>query len=331
MRRVRSDRDWVTDPAALELLEVEGGPFESALYRRLWIESLPRWRDVSYGARAPDGTLAAIALLSDADVADSVPGNYGGVIASRPLGAPEMRSFLHAALGSSGARSLVVKTVPVRPTERTAHSGGQALAWTSVIYMSREESLVPRWAYKVRRAIRLARSASASVAITDDPEAFIRLYEATASAHLFRYPSSLLRGLAQSGLARCYDVCIGEDVVSSVFVMTSTNHWMALLAAQDERGRSVQGNYLAVATMLEDAQRRGVRAVNLGISYDMPGVAHFKQRFDAVLVPMMIHQLIRPDARLIGWTRDRLRTVTRAASRSLGPWIGPARRRRQGS
>jgi hypothetical protein len=312
------------EPEALELLEGQGGPFDSALYRRLWIESLPRWRDVSYGARAPDGTQAAIALLADAEVADSVPGNYGGIVASRPLGPTETESFLRAALKSSGARSLVVKTVPVRPTDPTAHSGGQALGWTSVVHMAREESLPSRWAYKVRRAVRLARGASAGVVIGADPEAFIGLYEAASRNHLYRYPSTLLRGLTQEGLARCYDVRMGEDAVSSVFVMTSPNHWMAWLAAQNERGRLVQGNYLAVATMLEDAQQRGVRAVNLGISYEMPGVAHFKQRFDAVRVPVIVQQLITPGARLADWVRDRSRGVARAASSAIRRPFGGA-------
>jgi hypothetical protein len=102
-----------------------------------------------------------------------------------------------------------------------------------------------------------------------------------------RYPDALIRALALARAARFFDVRLGSECVASVMVITSADHWIAWLAAQDARGRSIDANYLAVGEMLAAAQRSAVPAVNLGISLGMPGVAHFKRQFDAIEVPLV--------------------------------------------
>jgi len=314
VRSVRR-RGWSPKPDALELLEEHGGPFASALYRQLWIEAFPEWRDASFAAQAPDGTVAAVALLADGVVADSTPLNYGGIVASRPLDAGEARSFLQAARAAAGARSLEARAVPARPTSSTAHLGGAVGGWTSVVHLVPGSDLQARWRYSARRAIRRARRGGGEVRIGDDARPFAALYADASREHWFRYPTDLLRRLASAGLGRCYDVCVDGVPVSSAFAVVSRDHWAWWLAAQNEVGRSLSANYLAVASLLEDAQRHGVRAVNLGISAGMPGVAQFKRRFDAVPVPVISHRVGDARARVEAWTHRSTWQLRRATRR----------------
>src|SRR5829696_6287221 len=106
---------WTDYPQALEQL-AGAGPFHEKAFREAWVSAWPGWCDVSYGARRGDGTLAAVALLAKDGVAESVPFNYGGVVASRPLGGLEISSFLHVARKRARAKRLIARSIPVHPT-----------------------------------------------------------------------------------------------------------------------------------------------------------------------------------------------------------------------
>jgi hypothetical protein len=319
VRRPRSgSRAWREDAGALGLL-AGAGPFDSPEFRRLWLRSFPAWRDVSYGAGRSDGTRAAVALLAyGRETAESIPFNYGGVVASKPLGPTEIERFLEAARRSAGVRRITVRSVPVLPVDGTRHTGGAVRGWTSVVYLGKGAALESRFAQKARRSIRIARAAGAEVIVTDEPDAFLDLYGGSAADHCLQYPDDLIQGLAREGAARFFDVQVEHARVSSVLALTSRSHWMAWLAAQDETGRRVHGNYLAVSALLKEAARSGIRAVDLGISHGLPpGVAHFKQRFDSVYVPVAEHRVSTASARLNDWARARRSRVVAAASRRL--------------
>jgi hypothetical protein len=319
--RRRRRTSWTASPEALELLTSQGGPFDSAAFRRCWVECFPEWRDASFGAERADGTRAAVALLARGrEVADSIPTAYGGVVTSRKVAVlHEFEAFLDAARKEIGVRSLLVRTVPVRPGVGTSHVGAAVRGWTSVVQLVKGQSTEARYAQKARRSIRRAQRASAQVVITDDADAFVTLYRVGAAKHWLRYPDELLRGLAREGAARFYDVRIAGESVSSVLVLASASHWTTWLAAQNETGREINGNYLAVAAVLEDAQRSGTRAVDLGVSHGLPpGVLHFKERFDAVLVPILEHRATAPGAGLADRAKLRSRRILRPLRRVSG-------------
>ena len=291
---------WRPCPEAIRELETHGGPFDSLAFRQAWIRSFPGWRDVSFGAEMADGTRAAISLLLRDGVAESLPNNYGTVVTTREwgFGEEEMTSFLEVARRACGADRLIARSVPIRPDPSSLHIGARVGGWTSVVYLDRAGDLSTRYARKARRSIRIARDAGADVAPTDDPSGFARLYEISSEDHWMRYPRDLIDELADSGVARFHDVLVGTDRVASVMVLTSPRHWIAWMAAQDDRGREINANYLATGSMLMAAQRSGVAAVDLGVSAGMPGVAHFKRRFDAVEVPVVEYRVSTTSVRM---------------------------------
>src|SRR5436190_15938845 len=86
---------WARDETALELLNANAGPFGASAFREAMLETVPGWRDVSFGAKAGDGTVAAIPLLARRFGAESMPPEgYGGVVASRALEPAETIAFL---------------------------------------------------------------------------------------------------------------------------------------------------------------------------------------------------------------------------------------------
>ena len=303
---------WTDDPKALELLK-DAGPFHSDAFRESWVVGYPGWRDVSYGARLPDGTRAAVALLVKDRVAESVPFNYAGVVASRGLGAAETKAFLEEARRRAGAHRLIARSIPIQPTPQTQHVGARLVGWTSVVRVSRHQDLTAGFA---KKATRKAKRGGGNVVASHDPSGFLRLYALVGDSHWLRYADELIRRLAIRGIGRSYEVRVDDRVVSAVFALLSANHWTAWLAAQDPEGRSLSGNYLAVAELLGDAQRSGVGAVNLGISEGMPGVAHFKRRFGAVDVPLMEEVIASRSALFAQFTavgRHKLKTFARRA------------------
>ena len=300
------------------MLDVSGGPFDQRAYRDGWTRTFPEWRDASFGAELTDGTRAAVSLLQRGRIAESTPNAYGTIVAGRQLGEREIHSFLEAARAACGAGELVVRSVPIRPSPHTSHVGARVRGWTSVVYIEKGGTLEPRFTHKARHSIRKAAGAGAEVVATRDPEGFLPLYAAASARHWMRYPDALIRSLALARVARFFDVRLASDCVASVMVVTSSNHWIAWLAAQDARGRSIDANYLAVGEMLAAAQRSAVPAVNLGISLGMPGVAHFKRQFDAIEVPLL-------EYRLASWAeRARARTanVRRRGLRRIGRLVG---------
>jgi hypothetical protein len=293
---------WGPCSEALELLDSDGGPFDLSAYRRSWTESFPGWRDVSYGGQMRNGTRAAVSLLQWGRLAESMPNNYGTILATRQLLEHEVRSFLEEARISCGAHRLIARSVPLRPTPLTCHVGARIAGWTSVVYLEKGGVLEQRFAQKARRSIRKALRAGAETVTTSDPDGFLPLYQAASTRHWMQYPEGLIRALARAGVARFFDVRLGPDCVASVIVLTSSTHWVAWLAAQNQRGRAIDANYFAVGAMLVAAQRARVAGVNLGISLGMPGVARFKRRFDAVEVPVV-------EYRVMPWVeRARVRT-----------------------
>ena len=283
---------WRAHPESLSLLDDVGGPFDHAATRAAFVRGFPGWVDVSYAACLPDGTAAAIALLSDGRRSVSMLHTYGGVVAARHLDHRETRSFLIAARRAAGVREIVVRTVSpgVGIDATTQHVGGRIAGWTSVVHLDKGRELEARYAQKTRKSIRFAIANGCSAAIDSDPEPFIALYERSAEHHWLRIPDGVLRDVAASQRLVFSNVSIEGRVVSSVAVLRGASHWSFWLAAQDDDGRAFHGNYLATATGLAYAQDEHVPAVDLGSSVGLPGVAHFKRRFASVDVPVVEHR-----------------------------------------
>ena len=313
----KRSREWRPLPQARALLDAAGGPFDQQAYRENWIEAFPEWRDASFGGELADGTRAAVSLLQRGRIAESTPNAYGTIVAGRQLGEREILSFLEAARDSCGAAELVARSVPLKPGPLTCHVGASVRGWTSVVYIEKGGTLAPRFTHKARHSMGKAIGAGAKVVATRDPEGFLPLYAAASANHWMRYPDVLVRSLASARVARFFDVRLDAECVASVMAITSRNHWIAWLAAQNARGRSIDANYLAVGEMLAAAQRSAVPAVNLGISLGMPGVAHFKRQFDAVEVPLVEYRLAswaeRARARTARVSRRALRRIRRLA------------------
>ena len=311
---------WSPCSEAVELLDSAGGPFDSSAYRACWTQSLPGWRDVSYGAQMRNGTRAAVSLLLHGGHAESIPYNYGTIVATRPLHDEQVGSFLEAARTSCGADQLVARSVPIRPAPSICHVGARIAGWTSVVYLEKGGALESRFAQKARQSIRKAARAGAEIDATTDPEGFLPLYAATSTGHWMRYPEELIKSLSHTGVARFFNVRLDSACVASVMVLTSSQHWMAWLAAQNDRGRDIDANYFAWGNMLAAAQQTRVAGVNLGISLGMPGVAHFKRRFDAIEVPVLEYRVMpwaeRARLRAIDFKSKGLRRARRLARRA---------------
>jgi hypothetical protein len=280
---------WHSNYGALQLLEERGGPFLPQTVRSSFVNAYAGWSDVSLGAQMDDGTVAAVGLIGSGGRVESMPFSYGGVVASRRLLAHEVESLLEFARRSAKAQSLFCSAIPVGADDATRHDGGVVAGWSQAVYLPKGHPPRTRWAYKARRAIRTALDAGAFARVDSEPVHFLRLYRPAAESHLYRFPDRLIEALAATGSLSFYEVLLEGAVVSSVAALRGKSHWIAWLAAQDDLGRKISGNYLAVSALLEDAYSRGVHAVNLGISTGMPTVEHFKHRFDAVEVPVIRH------------------------------------------
>ena len=283
---------WRAHPESLSLLDDAGGPYDHAAVRAAFVRAFPGWVDASFAARLADGTDAAVALLSDGRRAVSMLHAYGGVVATRHLNHGEARSFLAAARRGAGTREIVVRTVSagVGVDATTQHVGGRVAGWTSVVHLDKARDLDVRYAQKTRKSIRFAIANGCAAGVDTDPEPFIELYAHSSEHHWLHIPDDVLRELAGSRRLLFSNVSLRGRVVSSVVMLRATSHWSFWLAAQNDDGRAVHGNYLATATGLAHAQDEHVRAVDLGSSADLPGVAHFKRRFAAVEVPVVEHR-----------------------------------------
>jgi len=268
---------WVSDAAALELLE-RAGPFESEAYRNSCVAVLGGAADASFGASADDGTIAAIALVRQGRTAH-LPFGYSGVRASRRLDAEELWPFLRAARRACGAQRLIVHDA------LESASGGRVVAWTSFAYL--DEPPVERFASKARQSMRRAVRAGATCKTTADPTVFAGLYGQASRAWGVTYPLDLIAAAAERGVARFIDINVDGRGVGSLAVLQGVTHWMYWLAAQNEVGRRAEVGYLGVAAMLEEARAAGAAFVNLGASAGLPGVAQFKKRVGGVERPVL--------------------------------------------
>jgi hypothetical protein len=269
---------WASDDRALALINANGGPFEREAFRSAVVDAMPGSRDVSFGAVAPDGTSAAIALIGQGHIADSVPpSGYGGIQSSRALTAEEERTFLQAARRGAGSLSLTTRALHLDSSQSR-----RKFATASVVRSQGH----PAYSRLARRSLRKAERAGASAMRSSDPSPFFSLYRAASTQWVFRYPERLVELLAARGAATFHHVELNGEVVSSLFTLVDGSHWMCWLAAQSERGRSVAASYVAYDALFE-AARTSVELVNLGASAPGSGGAEFKSHLGAVEVPMV--------------------------------------------
>ena len=269
---------WTPQVEGLALLESDGGPFERRAFREAYVGAMPGARDLSYAAAAPDGTLAAVALIARGRAADSVPTGYGGVRSGRQLSMPESRAFLRAARRAGGASSLTVRALEL---ER-AQPGARRFASASIVDVSGER----RYSRLARRSLHRATQAGATVFRSGEAAPFFELYRVASTQWRSRYPESLVERLAAIGAGVFHHVELDGEVAASLFTLVNGTHWMCLLAAQSERGRAVAASYLAYDAVFEDA-RAAVEIVNLGASAPGSGGAQFKAHLGAVEAPMV--------------------------------------------
>ena len=285
---------WIRDDEALTLVDRSGEPFNAPGYRRAWTQALPGWSDVSFGARAPDGTQAAIAALRGRRSAESLPLGYGGIVASRSLERHEASSFLRAARRAARADDLRARAVPIDPPLDQLHVGGRVIAWTSVVHLDPNLPADARLTKKARQTIaRATRAGGIARAASDDPEPFLRLYDRASREWSTLYPAELLRHLAQAGRLRLYDTELNGVVEASAVALIGERHWMYWLAAQSDAGRAAEFGYLALAGLIADAHAAGAGAVNLGSSVGLHGVARFKRWFGGTDVPVLEYRSMR--------------------------------------
>jgi hypothetical protein len=276
------------------------GPFDRRAYREAWLRTQPNIADASFGARLPDGTGAAIALVREGRVASWPPLGYSSLVASAPLTEQAERSFLAAARAAAGVSSLGFRHVAW--TESPPHDGGRQVGITSVVDLSGESDPSAGLAKKARQSIRRAERARATPAPPDGrPDRFLALYGPAARERGAEYPESVIRSLTDAGLARFYDVLIDGEPVSSAMALVGSAHWMYWAAAQNQQGREVEAGYLAALAMLEDARDSGAQAINLGASASggvaLEGVAQFKRRLGGKDVPVLEQWIETPAGR----------------------------------
>lgn len=290
---------WVADREALALLDARGGPFGTKSFRDAVVAADPSWQDVSCGARAEDGALAAVALLARSHTAESVPPwGYGGVVASRALTSDETLSFLDVAWRQHQLRRLTVRTLDLPGSL----GYGRRVATASVVQIAAGVPAAARYARLARRSLRRATAAGATVESTASADAFWNVYaDAATAGRRVIYPEALIRRLVSTGVARVHVVRLGGRVVASLLTLISDSHWMCWLAGQTSDGRSIAASYLAYDALIREAQDAGVPAVNLGAS--VGGGAEFKRHLGA------------GDVAMFEWRRESVRArATRLAA-----------------
>jgi Acetyltransferase (GNAT) domain len=267
---------WTPDADALTLLDLKGGPFSTKAFREAMIATVPGWRDVSFGARNADGTLAAVALLGRARGAESMPPEgYGGVVASRHVNTDDTLAFLQLA-----SRTLRLPSLRVRSLELDGTVGaGKRFATASVVWIDEAAPPAAHYARLARRSLKRATDAGATVVASDTFEAFWPVYAAAAQRWAMRYPESLVHQLVDKAIARVHSVRLGDGVVAALLTLVSPSHWMCWLAGQSEKGRSIAASYLAYDAVLAEAQAAGITVVNLGAS--VGGGVEFKRHLGA--------------------------------------------------
>ena len=289
---------WAPDASALTLLDTLGSPFGTTAFRTAVVSAVPGWHDVSFGARASDGTLAAVALLARGRDAESVPpSGYGGVVASRELDAAETLSFLRLASRTLPLRRLRVRSLELPGTQ----PAGERFAAASVVPIDHGRGPADGYARLARRSMRRARAAGATSEMPESFASFWGVYEAASRGRGAQYPERLLRRLVEAQAARAHVVRLNDRVVASLLTLVGPSHWMCWLAGQTEEGRAVAASYLAYDAVFGEAHRAGVSAVNLGAS--VGGGAEFKNHLGAHEVPMREWRYQTAPATAAGLTR----------------------------
>jgi hypothetical protein len=300
---------WDPHEDALSILDSHG-PFSSGLYRQAVVETLRGWRDVSFGARLPDGALAAVALLANGRSAESIPpSGYGGVAATRPLTAEEELLFLTSAGRSCDSKELVVRGLG----SADASSHRAFLADVSIIPVSGPTAPSERYARLARRSIRRATEAGAHVVRrAPSVEEFFELYRGASKDWAMRYPEPLLARLVADGVARVDLVVHESTAVAGLLTLTADDHWMCWLAAQSRAGRNLSASYLAYDALFDDAFGADVPFINLGAS--VGGGSEFKGHLGAVPAPMYESRVLLDRGGTRSLTHKVLRRVSGAVS-----------------
>jgi Acetyltransferase (GNAT) domain len=270
---------WTQSDQALEMLDARGGPFERRAFRRAYVAAVPGSRDVTFAASLPDGTLAALALISRGLTADSVPpSGYGTVCATRELSKFELHTFLDAARRNARVLALTGRTVRFDNA-----TNDDMLGSASVIRLNEWRS----YSRLASRSLSKATKAGASAFKSSDPLPFLKLYSAASARwkRAPRYPKTLVESLAADGSGVFHHVEAGGEVVSSLFTLVAGTHWMCWFAAQNARGRAISASYLAYDALLEEAHGV-VEFVNLGASASASGGAQFKSHLGAFEAPI---------------------------------------------
>jgi hypothetical protein len=285
---------WTADANALDLLEV-GSPFGTSGFRRAVVQSLDGWRDMSFGARADDGTLVAVPILVRHRTGDSVPpSGYGGIVASRPIDAQQASAVLEMAFHELGLRRLIIRLLLDIGSRSEV---GQHLALASVVQTARPGSPEKGFSRLARRSLRKATSAGARVEAGADADAFWSVYSPASARWATRYPEALIRLLIEREVARVHAVYLQDRVVAVLLTLVRGSHWMCWLAGQTDEGRGVAASYLAYDAVFAEAHAAGVSCVNLGAS--IGGGAEFKQHLGASPCPMRVWTAETASGRLL--------------------------------
>jgi Acetyltransferase (GNAT) domain len=291
---------WSQDAQALALLTASGRAVDRPGYRAACQEAFPHLEDHSFGAVLADGTRAAISLLAGDSrprlhgmvvtrVAESLPCLRGGIVASRPLSGEETASFLSAARFAARSRHLFASVLPL-VEGRVRETPGIHIGWAHVVRLVPGRDPGAFFNATARRHLRQAERAGAEVMASETAKGFLPLYRGAANRLWYTRPDVLIQAVARHGVARFYDVHLHGEAVASCAVLPGQSYWVYWLAAQNEAGRRVHAGYPAVAAVLDDAHRAGARAVDLGSSLGIPGLADFKRRFGAEDVPILMQR-----------------------------------------
>jgi Acetyltransferase (GNAT) domain len=272
---------WIPDAGALDLLESSGSPFARGAFRQVGVESLG-WHDASFGARDPDGTLAAVPILTRSRMGDSVPpSGYGEIVSTRPLLTEQAQGFLELAF-----RNLRLRGLSVRLLDPASDELGAYLAAASVLRLA--EGVPPAKAYSrlSRRSILKASAAGATVEAGAGCEVFWPVYSAASAQWQARYPVGLVRRLIERRIGRVHAVRLDGRPVSVLLTLVQGGHWMCWLAGQTPEGRAVSASYLAYDALFTEAHAAGTPFVNLGASSGSG--SEFKQHLGATDCPMRV-------------------------------------------
>jgi Acetyltransferase (GNAT) domain len=271
---------------AIDVLDTHGGPFDSASYRQALVETMPGMADLSWCATNPDGVTAAVALVGDRRLADSVaPSAYGSLVSSGRLTAEAAASFLSGARRAAGADRLAFRTVPLPDDGAVDWSFAQTVGQASAIAVAPDDDPRAKFRRLAVRSVRRAEAAGAVVRTTANGEAFLGLYTEASAEWNMKYPAELVLRLGEVGVARFDEVWLDDKPVSALMTLRGSSHWMCWLASQNADGRAISASYLAYDAVLRDA-RTEVPFVNLGASAPGTSGLEFKRRLGAEEFPI---------------------------------------------